>query len=179
MPKSDSTSPRWETLYDFHLLSQNPNPSLTSIATVGDPGAEYAGKGRPDGRHHVLPSRRHSIMSRLCVGTTGRHRNMNLSRPGDTASLSRQGESASLSQSRDRASLSCPGDTAGLTRREESDLSRSDVSWPRPHSRPLPPGRQLKSLPTRRHGTSLPTGRHSKSLPTRAQSKSLLSGIFP
>ena len=44
---------------DFHLVTENQNHSLTSTATVENPGAEYAGKGRPDGRHHVLPPERH------------------------------------------------------------------------------------------------------------------------
>ena len=73
---------------DFHLVTQNKNRSLTSTTTVENPGAEYAGQGIPDGRHDVLPTGRHSIMGPWCVRTTGGHRNMSLSRPGDIASLS-------------------------------------------------------------------------------------------
>ena len=49
----------------------------------------------PPGREcQSLPPGRHSIMGPWCVRTTGEHRNMSLSRPGDVASLSRPGERA-------------------------------------------------------------------------------------
>ena len=41
-----------------------------------------------------LPPGRHSIIGPWCVRTTGEHRNMSLSRPGDIASLSRPAERA-------------------------------------------------------------------------------------
>ena len=91
---------------DFHLFTQNKNRSLTATATVENTGAEYKGQGRPDGRRDVLPPGRHSIMGPWCVRTTRGHRNISLSRPGDSASVSPDRERVSVSPDQETQQVS-------------------------------------------------------------------------